>query len=116
VGLWTGSAAEETRALLPSTVRVVAAFHTVGEHALETLDKPVGQDVFLCGDDAGAKETLAELIARMPGARAIDAGALEMARYVEPLPALLISINRRYRAYTGIRLTGLPAEDAAQAQ
>lgn len=108
VGLWTGSAAEEARALLPPTVRVVAAFHTVGEQVLEAVDRPLDQDVLVCGDDAEAKRTLAELINRLPGARAVDAGPLEMARYVEPLPALLISINRRYRAHTGIRMTGLP--------
>lgn len=108
VGLWAGSAAEEARATLPATVRVVGAFHTIGEHALAALDEPVGQDVLICGDDAEAKQSLADLVARMPGVRAIDVGPLEMARYIEPLPALLISINRRYGSYTGIRLTGLP--------
>lgn len=108
VGLWAGSAAEEARAALPATVRVLAAFHTIAEHTLGQLCEPVGEDVLICGDDADAKQTLAALVERMPGARAIDVGPLDMARYVEPLPALLISINRRYRCHAGIRLTGLP--------
>lgn len=115
--LWAGSAAEEARALLPPTVHVLSAFHTLSEQVLENLDQPLDEDVFVCGDDATAKRALGELISLLPGARAVDAGPLEMARLVEPLAALLISINRRYRAHTGLRVTGLPqGEERADGQ
>ena len=47
----------------------------------------------------------------MEGLRCVDAGPLEMARLVEPLTALLIGINGRYRTHAGIRITGLPDGD-----
>ena len=65
----------------------------------------------MCGDDDAAKKTLFSLVELIPGLRPIDAGPLEMARIVESLTALLISVNRRYRVHhSGIRITGLPAE------
>ena len=47
----------------------------------------------------------------IPGLRAVNAGALEMARIVEQLTPLLISVNARYKTHAGIRITGLPAGD-----
>jgi len=41
----------------------------------------------------------------------VNAGALETARIVEQLTPLLISINARYKAHSGIRITGLPEAD-----
>ena len=52
---------------------------------------------------------MARLVEQIPGLRAVNAGALEMARIVEQLTPLLISINVRYKAHAGIRITGLPA-------
>jgi hypothetical protein len=44
--------------------------------------------------------------------RFVDAGPLENARLVEPLTALLIGINRRYKVHgAGIRITGLPTAE-----
>ena len=51
------------------------------------------------------------LIELIDGLRAVNAGALEMARIVETLTPLLISINVRYKAHAGIRITGLPDGD-----
>jgi predicted dinucleotide-binding enzyme len=42
------------------------------------------------------------------GARAVDGGPLAASHYVEGITALLIGVNKRYKATTGIRLVGLP--------
>lgn len=104
---WHGSAAEQARALLPEAVRLVAGLHTVGAEALAELDHPVVGDVLLCGRDAEAKATVGALIDRIPDLRWVDCGPLPMARILEPLTALLISVNRRYGIKdSGIRMVG----------
>ena len=47
------------------------------------------------------------LIDRIDGLRCVDAGRLEMARIVESLTALLISINVRHKTHAGIKITGV---------
>lgn len=91
--------------------RVVAGFHTVSAKLLADPDKPLDEDVLLCGDDAEAKEVVAGLAERLVTGRAVDCGRLEVARWLEPLTAVLLNVNRRYRTNTGIRVTGLPEED-----
>ena len=39
--------------------------------------------------------------------RGVDGGALENARYVEQLTALLLNVNRIYKAQSSIKLVGL---------
>ncbi|HET6770078.1 MAG TPA: NADPH-dependent F420 reductase [Actinomycetota bacterium] len=104
---WHGSAAEQARALLPDAVRLVAGFHTVGAEGLAELDHPIVGDVLLCGKDADAKAAVGALIERIPDLRWVDCGPLPMARILEPLTALLISVNRRYGIRdSGIRIVG----------
>lgn len=104
-----GSAAEEAAALLPGS-RVVAAFHHLSAELL--LDEQVadlGCDVLVLGedrDDVGIGVRLAE---RLPGVTALYGGRLRNAGQVEALTANLIAINRRYRARSGLRITGLDA-------
>ncbi len=50
---------------------------------------------------------IAELAERVVTGRAVDCGRLETARWLETLTALLLNINRNYRAVTGVRITGL---------
>jgi hypothetical protein len=101
------SAAEEAQALLGDTVRVVAAFQNVSAAALQNLRRPVECDILVCGDDAAAKGVVMTLIRRL-GLRALDAGPLEMARAVEAITPLLLSLNRRYGSRSaGIRITGI---------
>jgi 8-hydroxy-5-deazaflavin:NADPH oxidoreductase len=108
LGIWQGSAAEEARELTPASIPVVAAFHNVSAGALEDLALTLDCDILVCGDDPAAKQKLFPLIERIPGLRPIDAGALEMARIVESLTALLISLNRQYKAkHSGVRITGI---------
>jgi NADPH-dependent F420 reductase len=108
LGVWQGSAAEQTRELVPAGVSVVAAFQNLGAELL-SKDEPVDCDILVCSDDQGAKEVASELAGKIPGARAINGGKLENARIVESLTALLIGLNMRYKVHSaGIRFTGLP--------
>jgi len=112
---WQGSAAEFASSLLPQGVRMVAGFHTIAAHSLQALDDPVDSDVLLCGDDAEAKGMVGSLVEDIPGMRWVDCGPLANARITEPLTALLISINRRYKIQdSGFRIVG--REDWGRAQ
>jgi 8-hydroxy-5-deazaflavin:NADPH oxidoreductase len=108
LNLWQGSAAAQARELLPPTTPVLSAFHSVSASVLQDLSATPDCDVLVCGDDDAAKQKLFPLVKLIPGLRPIDAGPLEMSRVVEPITALLISVNRRYRVHhSGIRITGL---------
>ncbi|ETK36029.1 NADPH-dependent F420 reductase [Microbispora sp. ATCC PTA-5024] len=100
-----GSAAQQAAAVLTGS-RVVAAFHHVS--AVLLLDPSVAEidlDVLVLGDDREATDTVQALAARIPGARGVYAGRLRNAHQVEAMTANLISINRRYKAHAGIRVT-----------
>lgn len=101
-----GSAAEEARSQAP-LAHWVAGFHTLPAGDLMRADRRVDADVLLCGDDPDAKRAATTLAEDIEGVRAIDAGSLESARYLEAATALLININRIYKAHTSIRITGL---------
>ena len=88
--------------------RVVAGFHTVSARALARVDDPLDEDVLLCGDDEEAKRVVADLADRLVEGRAVDAGRLEVARWLEPITAVLLNVNRAYKVSSGIKVTGLP--------
>jgi NADPH-dependent F420 reductase len=111
LGVWQGSAAQQAQEMVPEGVTVVAALHTVGAPTLADGEAELGEDVLVCGDRKADKARVARLIELIPGLRAVNAGALEMARIVEQLTPMLISVNTRYKAHAGIRLTGLPDAD-----
>jgi NADPH-dependent F420 reductase len=100
-----GSAAEQAAGVLPGS-RVVAAFHHVSAVLLldEAVDS-VDTDVLVLGDDREATDTVQALAERIPGMRGIYAGRLRNAHQVEALTANLISMNRRYKAHAGLRVT-----------
>src|SRR5438093_235247 len=107
---WHGSAAEQAKALLPKEARLVAGFHTISAEPLRDLEHPLEGDVLLCGADAEAKHTVGGLVEQIPDLRWVDAGDLSMARIVEPLTALMVSVNRKYGLkHTGVALTGREA-------
>ncbi len=110
LGVWQGSAAQQTLEMAPDGVRVVSALHTVSAASLSDLEHPLAQDVLVCGDSRADKREAAGLIERIDGLRCVDCGLLEMARTTEALTALLISVNARYKAHAGIRLTNLPEQ------
>jgi NADPH-dependent F420 reductase len=108
LGVPQGSAAQQAQEMVPDGVTVVSAFHTVSAPLLGDLDHDLGEDVLLAGDSKDAKRTVAELVMRVPGLRPVDAGRLEVARFIEGLTPLLISVNIRHKSHAGIQLTGLP--------
>jgi NADPH-dependent F420 reductase len=110
IGVWQGSAAQQAQEMAPDGVRVVSALHTVSATTLAG-DAALDEDILVCGDSKDDKKRVAQLIQLIDGLRAVDAGKLEAARIVEPLTALLIGINTRYKTHTGIRITGLPQDD-----
>jgi NADPH-dependent F420 reductase len=107
LGVWQGSAAQQAQEMAPEGVHVVSAFHTVSAALLTDLDHELDEDVLVCGDKRADKERVAELVGRIPGLRAVDCGPLELARIVEQLTPLIISINVRNKARAGIKITGL---------
>ena len=107
LGIWQGSAAQQTAELVPAGVSVVAAFHNTSAEVLNG-DAPVDCDVIVCSDDADASTTVRTLAAKITGVRAIDGGKLENARILEQITALLIGLNIRHKGHSGIRITGLP--------
>lgn len=111
LGVWQGSAAQQAQEMVPEGVTVVAALHSVGAPKLANLDAAVAEDVFVCGDRKADKRPVAKLIERIEGLRAINAGPLEMARIAEQLTPLLISVNVRYKAHAGFRLTDIDPTD-----
>ncbi len=105
-----GSAAEAAAALVPDA-RVVGAFHHVSAVSLwgeqEYLDH---EDVLVCGDDPQAKAVAIELARAVTSRDGVDAGRLRLARQLEPLTAVLISVNKRYRTRSGIAVSGIPRD------
>jgi NADPH-dependent F420 reductase len=110
LGVWQGSAAQQAQEMAPDGVTVISALHTVSAPALAG-DEPLDEDVLVCGDRKADKKRVAELIELIDGLRAVNAGPLDQSRIVEPLTALLIGINSRYKTHAGIRITGLPGDD-----
>jgi NADPH-dependent F420 reductase len=111
LGVWQGSAAQQAQEMVPDGVTVISALHTVSAPTLADLDADLDEDVLICGERKADKARVAGLIEEVPGLRAVNAGALEMARIVEQLTPMLISINSRYKTHAGVRVTGLPDGD-----
>lgn len=100
-----GSAAQQAASILTES-RVVAAFHHLSavlleDPAIESIDT----DVLILGEDREATDLIGELAGKIPGMRGIFAGRLRNAHQVEALTCNLISVNRRYKAHAGLRVT-----------
>jgi 8-hydroxy-5-deazaflavin:NADPH oxidoreductase len=63
--------------------------------------------VLVCGDDAEAKTLVLELAQRITSGRAVDCGPLASARALEGLTAVIVNVNKRYKAHAGIKVTGV---------
>jgi 8-hydroxy-5-deazaflavin:NADPH oxidoreductase len=110
LAVWQGSAAQQALEMAPRGVTVVSAFHTVSAVALSDPATELDEDVLIAGDDRKAKDHVAELVTRVPGLRPVDCGDLEVARILEQLTPMLISVNKRHKVkHSGIRITGLNA-------
>lgn len=84
---------------------VVAGLHSLAASNLAA--SPPDEDALVCGDDPEAKALALELAGHIVTGRALDAGPLVSARALENLTALIINLNKRYRAHAGIRITGI---------
>jgi NADPH-dependent F420 reductase len=101
-----GSAAQAVQRRLPQA-RVVSAFQTIDAHRLQDSREPLDTDVIVCSDDVEARRLVVALAGELPGVRALSGGRLAASRYVEDVTALLITLNRIYKAHSGIRITGV---------
>jgi len=100
-----GSAAQQAEALLPDST-IVGAFHNVSAVKLEDPDvEMVDTDVLVLGDVREATDLVQDLAGTIPGVRGVYGGRLRNAHQVEALTANLISVNRRYKAHAGLRVT-----------
>jgi 8-hydroxy-5-deazaflavin:NADPH oxidoreductase len=102
-----GSAAEQAAAVLPDST-VVGAFHHVSAQLL--LDPEVDSmdlDVLVLGDDRAATDLVIAIAGQIPGMRGVYGGRLRNCGQVEAFTANLVSINRRYKAHAGVRITDI---------
>ncbi|WP_189960948.1 NADPH-dependent F420 reductase [Streptomyces violascens] len=100
-----GSAAQQAAALLPDS-RVTAAFHHLSAVLLQDASiEEIDTDVMVLGEVRADTDLVQALAGRIPGMRGVFAGRLRNAHQVESLVANLISVNRRYKAHAGLRVT-----------
>jgi NADPH-dependent F420 reductase len=85
---------------------VVAGLHSLA--ASNLAEAPPDEDAFVCGDDVEAKQLALDLAERLVSGRAVDCGPLASARALEGMTAVIVNVNKRYKAHAGLRVTGLP--------
>jgi len=101
-----GSAALQAQAVLSEST-LVAAFQTISARDLLVPERPIESDVVVCSDVDDAKRLVIELAEKIQGVRGVDGGGLENARYVEDFTALLLNINRIYKAHSTVKIVGI---------
>lgn len=107
----TGGSAAERAASLLSGSTVVRAFHHLAAVILNSSAQALDEeDVLVCGDDRDVKDIVIALASTIVGKPGIDAGRLRLARQLEPLTAVLISINKRYKTHSEIAISGISRE------
>ncbi|HWI42171.1 MAG TPA: NADPH-dependent F420 reductase [Nocardioides sp.] len=105
-----GSAAESAAELQPEAT-VVGAFHNVSAVGLWGEEDYLDEDVIVVGDSVEGKQVAIDLAVAVTSRPGVDGGKLRLARVLEPFTAVLISINRKYKVHSGIRVTGLDASE-----
>jgi NADPH-dependent F420 reductase len=104
--------ARESLSLAEELAESIAAPVASGLQSLSAVDlaakEPPDQDALICGDDARAKEPALQLAGKLVAGRAIDAGPLANSRALEAMTAVILNVNKQYKARAGLRLTGLP--------
>jgi NADPH-dependent F420 reductase len=102
---------EDARSIAERTQDALRAPVVAGLHSLAAASLAHGKaegDALVCGDDADAKELVLELAGAVVTGRALDAGPLASARALEGMTAVIVNLNKRYRAHAGVQITGLP--------
>jgi len=84
---------------------VVAGLHSIAAANLDAA--PPEEDALVCGDDADAKELALQFASKLVAGRPLDAGPLASARALEGLTAVIVNLNRRYKAHAGLRISGV---------
>ena len=101
---------EDARSIAERTQELLRAPVVAGLHSLAAASLASGKaegDALVCGDDYDAKELALALAALVVTGRALDAGPLASARALEGLTAVIVNVNKRYRAHAGVQVTGL---------
>jgi NADPH-dependent F420 reductase len=102
-----GSAAQQAAEVLPDSWVVGAFQHVSAVVLLDPEVTTVDLDVMVLGDDREATDLVQALAGRIPGVRGVYAGRLRNCGQIEALTANLVSINRRYKAHAGLRVTDI---------
>ena len=91
----TDSGGEQVQRWLPAA-RVVKCFNIVGNAHMVKPQFPGGPpDMFICGNDGDAKQTVDSLVRSLGWPPAIDIGRIEGARLLEPLCILWVVYGAR---------------------
>jgi len=85
---------------------VIAGLHSLAASNLGGEEAPE-EDTLVCGDDPEAKALVLELAGKVTAGSAIDAGPLASARALEGMTAVIVNVNKRYKAHAGLRITGV---------
>jgi NADPH-dependent F420 reductase len=102
---------DQPTSIAERTQEILAAPVVAGLHSLAAASLAEGKaqgDALVCGDDADAKERVLELAGDIVTGRALDTGPLASARALEGMTAVIVNLNKRYRAHAGVQVTGLP--------
>jgi predicted dinucleotide-binding enzyme len=102
---------EDARSIAERTQDALRAPVVAGLHSLAAASLAHGTaegDALVCGDDGDAKALVLELAGAVVTGRALDAGPLASARALEGMTAVIVNLNKRYRAHAGVQVTGLP--------
>jgi hypothetical protein len=89
-----GSSALLLQKLLPPGARICTAFNNVAASRWRALDETLDYSVAICGDDAGAKQVVREVVESVPNLKAFDAGPLRVSPMIEAVTPLLLNIAR----------------------
>jgi len=101
-----GSAAQQAGAILPRA-KIVSGFHHLPAPDLQRIERPMQGDVLVCGDHKVAKQRVIEQAEKIEYVRGLDLGGLANSRYLEALTAVLLNLNKLYKARAGVRIVGL---------
>lgn len=88
-----GSVAQLVADVAPESVPVVGAFHNLAAGALRDLDRTLGMDVIVVGDNRMAKRQVVALVESLEGLRPLNGGGLTNSSSVEAITPLLLNLS-----------------------